>query len=134
MIAKPSARFVAKCRTRVLKLLESGKQVKEVAKIIGVTERGIRYWQEESRNPKDKSAIRPSGHPRQLTADQLKLLGQELLKGSYEQGYAEDYWKLDCPIDLGQVQSSVLSQFSLAYHETYWLEQPATSASGTTAK
>jgi transposase len=86
---------LAKRRRRALKLLESGERVKEVAKIIGVTERSIRYWQEEARNPKDRSGIRPPGRPSRLTAEQLKALEQELSKGAYAQGYAEDYWTLD---------------------------------------
>jgi len=101
---------LAKRRTRALKLLESGKLVKEVAKTIGVTERSIRYWQEEARNPKDRSNIRPPGHPSHLTAEQLKALEKELLKGAYEQGYAEDYWTLD------RIARLIWEKFQVRYH------------------
>jgi transposase len=86
---------LAKRRKRALKLLESGKRVREAAQIIGVTERSIRYWQKEAQEPKDKSKVRPVGSPSRLSAEQLEKLKQELLQGAYAQGYAEDYWTLD---------------------------------------
>ncbi len=101
---------LAKRRARALDLLESGKRVKEVAKIIGVSDRSIRYWQEEARNPKDKSGIRPPGHPSHITAEQLKELEQELSKGAYEQGYAEDYWTLD------RIARLIWDKFQVRYH------------------
>jgi len=101
---------LAKRRKRALELLESGKRVKEVAQIIGVTERSIRYWQKEARNPKDKSGTRPPGHPSRLSDDQLKELEKELLKGAYAQGYAEDYWTLD------RIARLIWDKFKVRYH------------------
>jgi len=77
---------LAKRRKRALKLLESGKRVKEVAKMIGVTERSIRYWRKEANEPKKKGATRRPGHPSRLSTEQLKQLEQELLRGAYAQG------------------------------------------------
>ncbi len=65
---------LAKRRKRALKLLESGKRVREVAQIIGVTERSIRYWQKEAQEPKDKSKVRSVGSPSRLSAEQLEKL------------------------------------------------------------
>jgi transposase len=101
---------LAKRRKRALELLESGKRVQEVAKIIGVTERSIRYWQKEANEPKDKSATRSPGHPSHLSAEQLKQLEQELLRGAYAQGYAEDYWTLD------RIARLIWDQFQVRYH------------------
>jgi transposase len=101
---------LAKRRKRALDLLESGKRVKEVAKIIGVTERSIRYWQKEANEPKDKSATRSPGHPSHLSAEQLKQLEQELLGGAYAQGYAEDYWTLD------RIARLIWDTFQVRYH------------------
>lgn len=84
-----------KRRKRAQAYLESGKRVKEVAKIIGVTERAIRYWKKEAEEPKDKSKTRPVGYPSRISPEQLEKLKEELLKGAYAQGYAEDYWTLD---------------------------------------
>lgn len=101
---------LAKRRKRALELLESGKRVKEVAKIIGVTERSIRDWQREANEPKKKSATRPPGHPSRLSAEQLKQLEQELLRGAYAQGYAEDYWTLD------RIARLIWDKFQVRYH------------------
>ena len=101
---------LAKRRKRALELLESGKRVKEVAKIIGVTERSIRYWQKEANEPKKKRATRPPGHPSRLSTDQLKQLEQELLRGAYTQGYVEDYWTLD------RIARLIWDTFQVRYH------------------
>ena len=101
---------LAKRRKRALELLESGKRVKEVAKIIGVTERSIRHWQKEVNEPKKKSATRPPGHPSRLSAEQLQQLEQELLRGAYAQGYAEDYWTLD------RIARLIWDKFQVRYH------------------
>jgi transposase len=101
---------LAKRRKRALELLDNGKRVKEVAKIIGVTERSIRYWQKEAKQPRDKSTTRRPGHPSRLSAEQLKQLEQELLRGAYAQGYAEDYWTLD------RIARLIWDQFQVRYH------------------
>lgn len=101
---------LAKRRKRALELLESGKRVKEVAKIIGVTERSLRYWQKEADEPKDKSVTRSPGHPSHLSAPQMKQLEQELLRGAYAQGYAEDYWTLD------RIARLIWDTFQVRYH------------------
>lgn len=101
---------LAERRKRALELLESGKRVKEVANIIGVTERSIRYWQKEAHEPKAKSTTRLPGHPSRLSAEQLKQLEQELLRGAYAQGYAEDYWTLD------RIARLIWDQFQVRYH------------------
>lgn len=101
---------LARRRRRALELLESGKRVKEVAKIIGVTERSIRYWQKGANEPKDKSTTHPPGHPSRLSAEQLKQLEQELLRGAYAQGYAEDYWTLD------RIARLIWDKFQVRYH------------------
>lgn len=101
---------LAKRRKRALELLESGKRVKEVAKIIGVTERSIRYWQKEAHEPKVKRTTRPPGHPSHLSGEQLQQLEQELLRGAFAQGYAEDYWTLD------RIARLIWDQFQVRYH------------------
>lgn len=101
---------LAKRRKRALELLESGKRVKEVAKIIGVTERSIRYWQKEADEPKKRNATRRPGRPSRLSAEQLKQLEQELLRGAYAQGYAEAYWTLD------RIARLIWDKFQVRYH------------------
>ena len=101
---------LARRRKRALELLERGKRVKEVAQIISVTERSIRYWQQERKEPKDRSKTRPAGHPSHLTDEQLKKLAQALSRGAYEQGYAEDYWTLD------RMARLIWDKFKVRYH------------------
>jgi transposase len=85
---------LAKRRKRGLKLLEQGKSPIEVAERLGVKERSVRRWRQEAKDPKPKSERRP-GRPAHLTGEQLQQLQQELLRGAYAQGYAEDYWTLE---------------------------------------
>ena len=101
---------LAKRRKRALKLLAEGKRVSEVAKIIGVTDRSIRYWRKEAESPKDKSQSRPPGRACRLSAEQLQALEQELLRGAYAHGYAEDYWTLD------RIAHLIWDKFGIRYH------------------
>jgi transposase len=100
---------LAKRRKRALKLLESGKPVYEVARIIGVTERSVRYWQKKATGFSDKTRVRLPDRPGQLSEEQLKQLEQELLRGAYQHGYAEDYWTLD------RIARLIWDQFQIRY-------------------
>lgn len=86
---------LAKRRKRGLALLRQGKTPREVAATLGVTERSVRRWRQESRRPKHQKPARPPGRPSRLSAQQLQRLEQELKRGAYAHGYAEDYWTLD---------------------------------------
>jgi transposase len=101
---------LAKRRKEALDLLESGKPVKEVANIIGVTERSVRYWQKEVKEPKDKSGTLPTGRKSYLSNEQLEKLKQELLRGAAEHGYPEDYWTLD------RIALLIWDKFKVRYH------------------
>jgi transposase len=81
-------------RKLALKLLDEGKPASEVGEIIGVTSRSVYRWREQRQNPPEKSD-RPLGRPNKLTSEQLQQLEQELLRGAYAHGYAEDYWTLE---------------------------------------
>ena len=81
-------------RKLALKLLDEGKPASEVAEIIGVTSRSVYRWREQRKNPPKRSE-RPLGRPKKLTSEQLQQLEQELLRGAFAHGYAEDYWTLE---------------------------------------
>jgi transposase len=89
-----SDKQLAERRVRGLKLLEQGKRAKEVAELLGLKERSVRRWRQEAKSPKKKSE-QPRGRPRHLNDEQMQQLEQELLRGAYAHGYAEDYWTLD---------------------------------------
>jgi transposase len=81
-------------RKRALDLLGQGKPAREVAEIIGVTIRSVYRWQQHEKSP-PKKAERDPGRPSRLTEEQIQQLEQELLRGAYAHGYAEDYWTLE---------------------------------------
>ena len=97
-------------RKHALDLLESGKRVKEVARIVGVTDRSVRYWQKKAKEPKEKSGIRPAGRPSHLSNEQLEELKQELLQGAAKQGYSQDYWTLN------RITVLIWDKFRVRYH------------------
>jgi transposase len=105
-----TSKQLAKRRERALKLLAEGKREKEVAQIIGVTDRSIRYWRKDQSNPKDKSQCRPPGRPCYLSVGQLQALEQALSQGAYQHGYAEDYWTLD------RITHVIWDKFGVRYH------------------
>lgn len=82
-------------RKRGLALLRQGKTTREVASTLGVTERSVRRWQQESQQPRRQKPSRPPGRPSRLSAKQLQHLERELERGAYAHGYAEDYWTLE---------------------------------------
>ena len=86
---------LAERRKRGLALLRQGKTPREVAAALGVTERSVRRWRQDSQHPKHKTPARPPGRPSRLSPKQLKRLEQELQRGAFAHGYGEDYWTLD---------------------------------------
>ena len=90
-----TAEQFARRRQRAWDLLRRGLSFKQVAKQIGVTERSVRRWKQESKHPNRKLRGRGPGHPCRLTASQLRCLARALGRGAYAYGYAEDYWTLD---------------------------------------
>jgi len=101
---------LAKRRRRALELIDSGKRVKEVSRVIGVTERSIHRWKKESKEPLDESDRRPIGRPRRLSDEQLAKLRQELMQGAQTQGYTEIYWTLE------RIAGLIWDKFKVRYH------------------
>ena len=101
---------LAKRRTKALKLLRKGRTISEVSQLIGVTERGVRYWRSMEAHPKKKKRGCGPGRPSQLSSKQLTRLEKELRKGAYEHGYAEDYWTLD------RIGRLIWDKFNVRYH------------------
>jgi len=94
MRIKQNKQSLIEKRKLALELLKEGKPAREVAELIGVTARSVYRWQEHQKHPPKKSE-RPPGRPSRLTNEQLQQLEQELLRGAYAHGYAEDYWTLE---------------------------------------
>jgi len=85
----------ATVRGRAFALLAKGLDSAEVAQRVGVTERSVRRWQHDARQPKRKKAKRGPGRPSYLSAKQRRQLEKALDQGAYAHGYAEDYWTAD---------------------------------------
>lgn len=85
----------AAVRQRAFALLTAGLDSAGVAQRVGVTERSVRRWQQEARQPKRQGAKRGPGRPSYLSPKQLRHLEKALDKGAYAHGYAEDYWTAD---------------------------------------
>jgi transposase len=94
MRIKHNQQALAEKRKLALKLLDEGKPAGEVALLVGVTIRSVFRWREQRDHPPRKSERSP-GRPTKLTGEQLQKLEQELLRGAYAHGYAEDYWTLE---------------------------------------
>lgn len=85
----------AHVRRRALELLAQGVPRSEVAAQVGATERSVRRWQQETRQPKRQKPKRGPRRPAFLSAPQLRRLEKALDQGAYAHGYAEDYWTAD---------------------------------------
>lgn len=90
-----TAQQLARRRQRARDLLRHGQSPQQVAKRLGTTERSVRRWRQEPKQPKHKSCGRAPGRPCRLTAFQLRRLIGALKRGAYAYGYAEDYWTLN---------------------------------------
>ncbi len=85
----------AAVRQRAFELLGQGVDLVEVAQRVGVTERSVRRWQQEARQPKRKKSKRSPGRPSYLSPQQVRRLEKALDQGASAHGYAEDYWTID---------------------------------------
>jgi len=89
-----TSKQLQKRHQKALGLLKRGKSVEQVADQVGVTRCSVYRWRQEEKQPKQKSN-RPPGKPAYVSKEQIKQLGQELMRGAYAHGYSEDYWTLD---------------------------------------
>ena len=99
MVMRPigKSKQLAARRARALALLKEGKKPSEIARIMDVTTRSIRYWKVAASQltGKHRPRSRAVGRPRGLSDKQVARLRAKLLKGAFAQGYADDYWTLD---------------------------------------
>lgn len=101
---------LAKRRHRALRMLRNGRSPQEIAEQTGTTERSVRRWHQEAQAPKPQRARRRPGRPVRLSERQLERLVQELQRGAYAHGYAEDYWTLD------RMARLIWDLFQVRYH------------------
>ena len=85
---------LARRREHALELLRRGQSPGQVAKRVGVTERSVRRWRQQSKQPHRQRSGPGPGHPGHLTASQQRRLMRALVRGAQAYGYAEEYWTL----------------------------------------
>ena len=114
MRSKGTAEQLATRRQQGIKLVRAGKSTTVIAEQLGVTARTVRRWRQEAQSPQSKRK-HPLGRPSRLTTRQLQQLEQELKRGAYAHGYAEDYWTLD------RIAHVIWQHFGVRYHpSTIW--------------
>lgn len=107
----PPERLAAR-RAQALKLLKAGLGATEVARRIGVARQTIYEWKAQAKRKRRRHNQRGPGAVCRLSARQQTQLAQELLRGAYAHGYAEDHWTLD------RIGRLIYDQFGVRYHPT----------------
>lgn len=112
MRPKGSAEALEMRRRIGVRLLQQGKGVREVSRLIGVAPSSVCRWKKalEQSGPE---ALRSKPHPGRtprLTDEQKKKLEAILLKGAKAAGFATDLWTLE------RVARVIAQEFGVTYH------------------
>ena len=89
-----SAGELERRRRRALRLLEEGRSLREVARIVGCDASSVMRWR-DAKAEGGEAALRvrrSPGRPRKLSEAQRRRLVKKLLRGALENGYATDLW------------------------------------------
>src|ERR1700709_2252528 len=78
---------------------QKGDEVKDVARIMGVTPRSLHRWLQNAKNP-DGLAAKPQVHPTRLSVSQQQELEQLLLQGAQAHGWPNQLWTTQRIADL----------------------------------
>lgn len=94
------------------RLLQEGKGVREVARLVGASPSSVGRWK-QALEEGGEEALRAKPHPgRQprLTLEQKEELGEILLQGPQAAGFGTDLWTLS------RVAQVIEAQFGVRYH------------------
>ena len=96
MRPKGSAKELEARRRLAAKLLQAGKGVREVGRLVGAAPSSVSRWKQEldEGGPEALKAKPHPGRPARLSAEQKKQLEQTLLKGPLTVGFATDLFKV----------------------------------------
>lgn len=89
-----SAAEIERRRRRALSLVDEGRTLREVARMIGCDASSVMRWREARRLHGDRGlrvGVSP-GRPRKLSAKQSQRLVRHLLKGAEAHGFATELW------------------------------------------
>ena len=86
-------------RRQAVFAVQKGDEVKDVARIMGVTPRSLHRWLQNAKSP-DGLAAKPQAHPTRLSVTQQQELEQLLLQGAQAHGWPNQLWTTQRIADL----------------------------------
>lgn len=112
MRPKGSAKELETRRLLAAKLLQEGKGVREVGRLVGAAPSSVSRWKAEvDEGGLEALKAKPHpGRPARLSTEQKKRLEQVLLKGPLAAGFATDLWTL------ARVAKVIERVFGVRYH------------------
>lgn len=112
MRPKGSAEALEVRRRIAAKLLEEGRGIREVARLVGAAPSAVHGWKQAliEGGPEALKAKPHPGKQPKLSAEQKAELEQELLKGPLEAGFSTELWTLE------RVAQVIERKFGVRYH------------------
>jgi len=112
MRPKGSAEALEVRRRIAAKLLQEGKGIREVARLVGASPSAVHQWKRalDSRGPEALKAKPHPGRPAKLSLEQKAQLKEILLKGPLQAGFPTDLWTLK------RVAQVIERRFGVRYH------------------
>jgi transposase len=115
MRPKGSAAVLEARRHRALRLLDQGRSLNEVARLLGCAPSSVMRWR-DAREAGGKAALRvrfSPGRPPKLSARDRRRLVQRLRRGARAHGYATDLWTT------ARVARVIFREFRVRYHRAH---------------
>jgi transposase len=112
MRPKGSAKELETRRLLAAKLLQEGKGVREVGRLVGAAPSSVSRWK-HALNEGGVEALKAKPHPgrpARLSTEQKKQLAEVLLKGPQAAGFGTDLWTL------ARVTKVIEREFGVRYH------------------
>ena len=112
---KGSADMLEFRRRRALALLDEGRSLNEVARLLGCAPSSVMRWRDRRRRGGIKALkVRSSpGRPPKLTTVQRRRLVRLLLRGAMAHGYTTEVWTT------GRIAEVIGEHFGVAYHRDH---------------
>lgn len=110
-----SAELLEDRRHRALALLDEGRSLNEVGRLLDCAPSSVMRWR-DARRRGGRSALRvrtSPGRPAKLRARQHRRLGKILLRGAMAHGYATDLWTTT------RIAEIIEREFDVAYHRAH---------------
>ena len=112
MRPKGSAEALEMRRMIAVRMLQAGKGVREVSRLVGVSPASVSRWKKvlQEQGVEGLRAKPHPGRPPRLTADQKQRLAEILRQGARAAGFPTDLWTLR------RVAQGIQREFGVSYH------------------